>query len=196
MHERRRIDSRDAKLVDGIPVTTPELTLLDLAWLRPSPNYLESVVHAARRNRLITYESTLETFDRHARRGLRGVRALRIALDRWNPENRPTASEMETWLLQVLRENGLPEPVLQYEVFDERGLFVARVDASLPTWRVTIDYDSKQEHSDEFQIARDGARRNRITAAGYFHFVARHHDLRAGGEDLVEQILTVARRIA
>ena len=41
-----------------------------------NPRFVESVVQAARRRRLITYESTVEMFDRHARRGLKGVQAL------------------------------------------------------------------------------------------------------------------------
>ena len=92
-----------------------------------------SMIHAARRKRLITYESTHETFDRHARRGLKGVAALRDrarALE--SRRSRPTESEMETLLLQALRDHGLPEPVLQFEVRDARGTLVGRVDAAYP----------------------------------------------------------------
>src|SRR5690349_21132324 len=77
VHESRRLDARDIRIIDCVPVTTPERTILDLAWCFPNPNYLELVIQAARRKRLITYASMRETFDRHARRGLRGVRALR-----------------------------------------------------------------------------------------------------------------------
>jgi hypothetical protein len=101
---------------------------------------------------------------------------------------------METLLLQVLRQGGLPEPVLQYEVTDERGKFVARVDAAFPQWRVAIEYDSKQEHSDEFQIARDAHRRNDIIAAGFSPLTARHDDLKRGGHELVDRLITIARR--
>ena len=76
---------------------------------------------------------------------------------------------METLLLQALRSHGLPEPVLQFEVHDHLGAFVGA--ASMPRTRmhcIAIEYDSKQEHSDEFQLARDARRRNAIAAAGYF----------------------------
>jgi hypothetical protein len=103
---------------------------------------------------------------------------------------------METWLLQMLRAQGLPEPVLQYEIHDEHGLFVARVEAAWPQWRACVDYDSMQEHLDEFQRARDDARRNRITAQRWWYFVARHRDLKRGGGDLAAELHELARRSA
>jgi very-short-patch-repair endonuclease len=161
---------------------------LDLAWRFPRANYLEYIAQAARRKRLLTYESTKELFDRHARRGLKGVAALRIVLERWDPDSRPTESEMETMLLQILRRNGLPEPVLQHEVRDANDQLVARTDAAYPSARIAIEYDSMQEHSDEFQLARDARRRNALQANGYAVLSARCADLRAGGSQLCEQI--------
>jgi very-short-patch-repair endonuclease len=196
VHESRRLDVRDIQVVDGIPVTRPERTLLDLASQFPRANYLEFLVQAARRKRLITYASTKEMFDRHARRGLKGVSALRETLERWDPDSRPTESEMETMLLQALRRNGLPEPVLQHEVFDSAGLFIARPDAAYPDVALTIEYDSKQEHSDEFQIARDARRRNALQTSGYVVLSARYADLKAGGTEICNQISAIIRQRA
>jgi hypothetical protein len=194
VHESTRFGPEDINTIDGIPVSTPERVILELAGLKPFPDYVEAVIHAMRRKRLITYESTYAVFQRLARRGVPGVRAMRVALERWTPK--VTQSEMETLLLQTLRTAGLPEPVLQYIVSDHDGQFVAAVDAALPQWRITIEYDSKQEHSDEFQIARDARRRDEILAAGYFPLTARHGDLTRGGDELVERILRIARRNA
>jgi very-short-patch-repair endonuclease len=196
VHESRRLDPRDIQLMNGVPVTTPERTLLDLASQFPRANYLEFVIHAARRKRLITYESTKEMFDRHARRGLKGVSALREALERWDPSSRATESEMETLLLQALRKSGLPEPVAQHDVTDAAGRFVARADVAYPAFRIAIEYDSMQEHSDEFQIARDAARRNRLLAAGYVVISARHADLKRGGSEICDLIAATIRRTA
>jgi very-short-patch-repair endonuclease len=195
VHERRRLDERDITTIDGIPVTTPERTILDLASCFPHENYLEYVIQAARRKRLITYESMRATFERHARRGLKGVRALRVTLDRWDPTSRPTDSDMETMLLQALREHGLPEPTLQYEVRDEGGHLLGRVDAAYPNARVAIEYDSKQEHSDEFQRARDARRNRALQARGDWKVLsARHEDLRRGGGELCDDIFIALRR--
>jgi very-short-patch-repair endonuclease len=194
VHESRRLEKRDIGHVDGIPVTTPERVILDIASYFPSANYLEMVIQAARRKRLITYASTQEMFDRHTRRGLKGVRALREVLERWDPESRPTESEMETLLVRTLRENGLPEPVVQFEVTDAAGRLVARVDAAYPDARIAIEYDSKQEHSDEFQIARNDKRRNALQTNRYWVLSARHRDLLTGGTELCDQITAIMRR--
>ena len=197
VHESRRFPwPQDLAVVDGIPTVTPELLLLQLAGWKPSPKYVEALIHAARRKRLISYDSAHATFVRHARRGLRGVRVLRQELERWNPRGRPTESEMETLLVQGLRARGIPELVLQFEVYDEHGIFVARTDAGLPQWRITIEYESMQEHLDEFQRARDDRRRNQIMAAGYFPLSARVQDVRSGAWDLADEIRAIARRTA
>src|SRR5262249_60843968 len=152
-----------------------------------------AVIQAARRKRLITYESTREMFDRHARRGVRGVRAMRAVLDDWDPSLQPTASDRETMLVQVLRSGGWPRPVPQYEILDRNGLFVARVDAALPTLRIAIEYDSMQEHSDEFQLTEDARRRNRIVAAKWRVLSARNRDLKSGGAELLDALAETVR---
>jgi very-short-patch-repair endonuclease len=193
VHEARRLDGEDVQPVDGIPTTSPELLILHLAALWPSPDWVERLIHAARRKRLITYESTQATFERHARRGVRGTRAMRSALERWDPTQTPTESDMETLLLQAIRGHGLAEPVLQFEVRDRRGAVVARVDAAYPDMLLTLEYDSKQEHSDEFQLAQDARRRNVLAALGYRTLSARHADLKQGGGELCHQIRAILR---
>jgi hypothetical protein len=193
VHEQTRIDERDIGEVDGIPVMKPELVVLQLAGLRPFPGYVEMMVQAARRKRLITFESTKAMFDRHARRGVRGVQVMRAVLDAWDPDKQPTESEMETLLVQILSDGGFPKAVPQYEILDRSGVFVARVDLALPELRVAIEYDSMQEHSDEFQLTRDARRRNRIVAAGWRVLAARYRDLRSGGVELLDAIAGTAR---
>jgi hypothetical protein len=82
--------------------------------------------------------------------------------------------------------------VTQFVVRDKYGVFVARTDAALPNMRVTVEYQSKQEHLDEFQSLSDDRRRNAIMAAGYFPLAARVEDLRAGGALLVRQIREIS----
>jgi very-short-patch-repair endonuclease len=194
VHESRRLDARDLRIVDNIQFTSPERVVLDLASIFPRADYLERVIQAARRKRLITYSSTKDMFDRHARRGLKGVSALREVLERWDPQSRPTESDMETLLLQTLRNHCLPEPVVQFEVRDSGHHLIARTDAAFPKARLAIEYDSDQEHSDEFQIVRDAKRRNALQAAGYVVLSVRRGDLRSGGGEFCAQIRTILRR--
>jgi very-short-patch-repair endonuclease len=193
VHETTFIHPGDVQLIDDLPIMRPERVAFELASVE-SANFIERVLHSARRQRLITYASTSATFERLAGRGRPGVTVFREALERWQPSERPTESDMETLLVQVLRRNGLPEPVLQYEVFDSSGRFVARVDAAYPDWRILVEYDSKQEHSDEWALARDASRRNRLLALGYHPLTARHRDLVDGGDELASAIRACKRR--
>ena len=63
-------------------------------------------------------------------------------------------------------------------------------------WPIIIEYESKQEHSDEFQLARDDRRRNAIIAAGYHPISARYVDIRNGGHVLVSELRRLMRRLA
>ena len=45
VHEQRRLSERDITAIDGIPVVTPEVLVLQLAWWKPLPNYVEAVIH-------------------------------------------------------------------------------------------------------------------------------------------------------
>ena len=193
VHESTRLDEDDFTVVGGIAVVKPELLVMQLAGRRPFPNEIERVIQAMRRKRLISFDSMSEMFDRKARRGLPGVKALRFALGRWNPNSKPTHSDMETWLTQCLRAHGLPELVPQFRVLDKYGNFVAETDGAIPQWRITIEYQSMQEHLDEFQAEADDRRRNKITAAGYIPLHARYNDLRTGGKRLAEEIVDAAR---
>ena len=121
---------------------------------------------------------------------------MRVALERWDPSSRPTDSDMESLLLQAFRAHGLPEPVVQFDVLDEFGNLVATTDIGLPKWKVVVEYDSMQEHTDEFQLAKDARRRNQIIAAGYLPITARIGDLRTGGHQLVDEIRRAARKPA
>jgi very-short-patch-repair endonuclease len=94
-----------------------------------------------------------------------------------------------------LRHHGLPEPMLQYEVRDGDGHLLGRVDAAYPNARVAIEYDSKQEHSDEFQLAKDARRNRALQARGDWKVLAaRHADLKSGGKELCVDIETALRR--
>jgi very-short-patch-repair endonuclease len=151
------------------------------------------VLHAARRNRLVTFQSMHGVFDRLARRGRPGIRAVRAVLDRWSPESKPTESEMETSVLFLLRRHGLPEPVVQHVVRDGEGRFVGRADLAYPQWKIVIEYDSHEHHTDEWAQDGDASRRNRFAAVGYTLLIARHRDVVAGGHELCAATRAAAR---
>jgi very-short-patch-repair endonuclease len=75
---------------------------------------------------------------------------------------------------------GLPPPVSQYVVRDERRQFVARVDFAWPAAKVALEYDGVW-HADGTQLRSDRRRLNGLVAAGWtvLHVTADrlHHEL-------------------
>jgi hypothetical protein len=186
VHESKAFDPVDATVIEGIPVTTPERTLLDLGAVCHE-SVIEMALDAAEKRELVTLDSVRATVKRLGRSGRNGVGTLRRLLDARSLGRKPTESEMETLLVQVLRRNGLPEPVTQYEI-RSAGRFVARVDAAYPEWRIAIEYDSYEYHAGRKAHDKDNTRRNKIAGAGWLPVAATAEDLRAGGSVLCAAI--------
>ena len=186
VHETTVIDSWDLRLVDGIPVTSPERTLLDLgAVCRAST--VELAVNTGLHRGLVTRAALHAMLGRLGRQGRNGAGVLRQILDPHDPGHTTPESPAESRLLQVLRRNGLPEPVPQFEVYSG-GVFIARVDAAYPGWRIAIEYESIQHHTGSEALLRDSARRNRLIAIRWKPITATLADLRNGGIELCRAI--------
>jgi hypothetical protein len=182
VHETKLLAGDDIAVVDRIPVTTPERTLLDLGAVCHA-SIVEMALDKAEHRGLVTAASLRATLDRLAKPGRNGVGTLRRLLDGRDARRRPPESEMETLLIQCLRRNGWPEPVPQHEI-RQSGAFVARVDAAYPQWRIAIEYQSDAHHGSRTDRYRDNERRLRVIAAGWFPVEALLPDVRNGGSRL------------
>jgi len=192
VHETSALDPCDVTMVDGIPVTTPERTLLGMAEVC-SPSLLEMAEDGAERRGLVTPGSIRAMLVRLARPGRGGVRALRDLIDARSPERATPESEKETQLVQAFRAFGLPELVTQHEV-RQGGRLVGRVDAAYPQARIAIEYDSDEFHGGRLALVRDSERRSRLLAAGWHPFTATDAELRAGCRTLCPAVADVLRR--
>jgi hypothetical protein len=188
VHESKRIDAADVRFVDGIPVMRPERVLIELAAIYKSADFIEKVLHAMRRKKLVTHDSVVDVFNGLAKRGRPGIATTRTVLDRWDPTLKPAESPPELDLIHLLEEAAFGRVMPQFEIRDRAGVFIARVDAGLPDFRVVVEYESDQEHSDEMSLARDNMRRNRLMAEGWFVVAARKPDLKSGGGQVVAAV--------
>jgi hypothetical protein len=182
VHETKALDGIDVVVLDGIPVTTPERTLLDLGAVC-HPSVVEMALDAAENRCLLSRPSLDSTLARLSKQGRNGAGTLRDLLRSRGARRRAPESEMETLLIQCLRRNGWPEPVPQH-VIRQAGAFVARVDAAYPEWRIAIEYQSDAHHGGHTARYRDNERRLRVTAAGWFPVEATLRDVRGGGTEL------------
>ena len=139
----------------SIPVTSPALTLIDLATSLPDSHLLAAVTEADKLE-LIDPERLREELDhcpRHA-----GVARLRRLLDRQT--YRMTDSELERRFLPLARRAGLSLP--------ETGASVCgyRVDFHWPDLGLVVETDGLRYHRTPAQQAKDRRRDQTLVAAG------------------------------
>ena len=194
VHETKLLRPWDITVVDAVPVTTIERTLLDLGAV-VLPSVVERAVEDGLRRQLTTLDQLAETVERLGRRGRNGAGVLREIVEGRVTLRTITESDMEMRMLQILRRNGLPEPLTQYEIWHE-GRFVARVDAAYPQWRIALEYDSYAHHTGTMNHDRDGARRNALVGARWWPITVTWADLKNGGMALCREIRRLAPDLA
>jgi hypothetical protein len=194
VHESKLIDDIDMTIVDGIPVTSVERTLLDLGAVC-SPLVVERAMEAALREEQTTFDALHETLERLGRQGRNGAGVLRAILDEYGADLRLTDSVRERMMLQIFRRHGLPKPVPQF-VIRHNGRFIARVDAALPQWRISFEYQSYQWHLGKRAIEDDNRRRRKLQAVQWTEIGVTGADLRSGGAEMCAEIFEIIRHAA
>jgi len=192
VHESKLIDDVDMTIVDGIPCTSVERTLIDLGAVC-SRNVVERALEAALRDEVTTVDEVQASLARLARRGRNGAGILRSILDEYDADRKLTDTDREKMMLQAFRRHGIPDPVPQY-VVRHNGRFIARVDAALPQWKLAFEYESYLWHTGKSALVRDNRRRNQLLAVGWPTIGVTAADLRSGGSLVCNQILAVIRR--
>jgi very-short-patch-repair endonuclease len=158
------IAEEDITTIDGIRVTKPARTLLDLAAVEPE-DVIERCLDDALRRRLVSLPFIGRWLEDPRRKHRPGARVLRRLVDARATVG-ATESPLETRVLRVLRTAGLPVPALQYVVRD-RGRFIARLDFAYPEERVAIEADGYRYHDGRREFDAERARGNLIQAMGW-----------------------------
>lgn len=156
IHRPRSLPPVDVMTVDEIPVTTPARTLLDIAGVAQLDRVEEALDDALRR-KLVSLSRLRWRLRKTGGMGTPGTAAMRALIDARANGLPVPQSVFETRLLRLLKEAGLPEPVLQHEIRD-RGRLVAVVDFAFVDERVAIEADGYRWHSGRARFEHDLAR--------------------------------------
>jgi very-short-patch-repair endonuclease len=127
------------------------------------------------------------TLQRLGRSGRAGTRALRSLLDDRGPIYTPTDSAVETRVRSLLRESGLPEPVVQLEV-RAGGVALARVDLAYPAARVAIEADGYRFHTHRADWQRERRVQNALTTRGWLVVRVTWEDVERRPREVVAQV--------
>ncbi len=103
-------------------------------------------------------------------------------------------SVAEMRFVRRLVANGLPEPVLQHEVHDAAGRFVARLDLAYPEPRVGLEMNGFRWHATPVGYARDQERLRRLAALDWLVLPATPFDLAGDGRELAAQVAAASRQ--
>ena len=165
VHESTDLHLAGVRTRDGIAVTDPARTVLDLAR-RTGDARLALAIESARRSHLTSWKELIATLVCHARCGRPGVVRLRRIIGAGAHRDEITDSDFELLVLVLLLEHGLPEPILHHEVRAPDGRFIAEVDLAYPSLKIAIELDGGDHlRSDVFE--RDRPRQNELVLAGW-----------------------------
>ncbi|WP_240689866.1 hypothetical protein [Arthrobacter sp. PAMC25564] len=167
---RMKLYEDEITILDGIPITTPERTWLDLAEMLTLDGLVvagDSCVRVPRAEfegrdmPLCSLADLQRMIDRHkGKRGLRrakeAIKLIRVGSD----------SPQESLLRLAMVRAGLPEPELNVPIIDAEGARHHEPDLSYRKYKIGIEYEGAH-HSGEGQIVRDIARSERYTAVGW-----------------------------
>jgi hypothetical protein len=185
VHRRADLRQCDMAVLERIPVTSPALTLVDLA-ARLAPPELEAAINEANKHDLIapdTLRRQLEDFPRHF-----GLARLRRLLDR--DTFVLTDSELERRFIPIAREAGLPVPLTGEHM---NGF---RVDFFWPALGLVVETDGLRYHRTPAQQARDRLRDQAHAAAGLTALRFSHAQVRYEPAHVRATLAAVAARLA
>jgi hypothetical protein len=147
----------------GIPVTTIERTLFDLAgiihWKR-----LERAIDTALNSGATTVERLWAVWTELATSERRAVVAMHKALRRLEPGYVPPESELESRFLDLLTAAGISLPIKQVNLGNQEQ-WIGRVDFWYAAERIVIEVHGSQ-HRSELEQRKDEARRLEFEAQG------------------------------
>ena len=167
---RMKLYEDEITTVDGIPVTTPERTWLDMAEMLTVDELVAMGDNCVRMPRPdlegrdmphCDIADLQRMIDRH--KGKRGIRKAKeaIKLIRVGSD-----SPQETLLRLAIVRAGLPEPELNVPIIADDGARHHEPDLSYRRYRIGIEYEGEQ-HGEELQIVRDIARSERYAQLGW-----------------------------
>lgn len=167
---RMRLFEDEVMMMNGLPVTTPERTWLDMAEFLSLDEVVamgDSCVRVPRPEfegrdmPLCNIADLQRMIDRH--KGKRGLRRAKEALELVRVGS---DSPQETLLRLAIIRSGLPEPELNLPIITDDGIRQHQPDLSYRKYRIGIEYEG-EHHGDDQQIVRDIARSERYAALGW-----------------------------
>jgi very-short-patch-repair endonuclease len=156
VHRTRHLADDERAVVDGVPVTTPIRTIVDIAGMLGHRD-VEQVLATAEREGLVGNQELTTLLERYP--GRLGTAMLRTLVQEATAPNF-TRSEAERRCLSLLRQAGLPRP----ETNVSMGPY--ELDLFWPEERLAIEIDGYAHHSSRARFEGDRRQDNWLRTRG------------------------------
>lgn len=156
-----RLEEDEFTLIDGVPVTTPARTAVDLGCWHPINDAVAVIDDLLRATdaKVAEFQILAERYP-----GRRGIQSARNAIDL---ADAGAQSPKETWVRLLLIRAGLPRPQTQIPVSDEVGGSTYYLDMGWENFKVAAEYDGEQHRRDRWQYTWDIRRRETLERLGW-----------------------------
>ena len=187
---RGTVDAVDRRMRDGIPITSPARTLIDLASCLDRET-LEAAVEDVLHRGMTTPAMIERRLDALGGKGRAGAGRLRAVLRTRGSAALESRLEVKLW---AIVRTIVPRPVRQYEVRIESRKY--RLDVAWPVLKVAVEADGYVVHGTRRAFVRDRRRLADLVAAGWAVILATWEDCVDDPDALVRRIHAVMRHAA
>ncbi len=168
-----RFGDDEVEVVNGVRVTTPARTALDLACRYPLGMAVAAIDALARATHLKIADVELLAGRYKGRRGICKARNV------FNLVDPGAESPQETWLRLLVIRNGFPPPQTQIPVYDEYGALVAVLDMGWEDIKLALDYEG-DHHRNPVRFNKDIRRHDNVTELGWTDIRVTSRDTEGG----------------
>lgn len=168
IHRTRRFHPRDVTVVNGLRVSSPGRTALDLCAVLPYST-AEAVITEAVVCKVLRVPQLLAAIERSGGRGVTGTVACRsIAAGALDLEGIESILELD--VARIIADACVPRPVRQHELVCADGRNVV-LDNAWPELKVAVEADGMRWHATPARLRRTQARSRSIQGSDWVHLV-------------------------
>lgn len=164
VHQSTDLLDEHVQGIDGMRVTTPLRTLVDLSKVMGIKR-LERLVENALVAGYVEFDDLVELTIALTRKGKIGMKRMRRVLERLSGEAL-SESDLERLLIGIIVDGGLPEPVKQFRAPWLKPLN-GRIDLAYIDYQILIEGDSRRWHGTFDAFETDRSRDNAAQIAGW-----------------------------